>query len=269
MVIRTSSARTSIPALSCDAPQTSPGSKQTSLVTLRRSVTMDDTRYFLLRQTTWYQTTLMAVSISFARISTPALSCDVPLMLWESRAMVPASTPAPSAEMEGMKHSTSAANNLVPNDTNGCDDIFRKDLDTGAIVRCSTDATGLQGVSDSGSPVISYDGRYLGFCSRANNLVPSDENGSIYDVFRKDIETGAVVKCSTRADGSDDNNHSRTPSLSSDGRYITFVTTGELVKYPCLYEPYAYRKDVASGEIALCPATNEGILSKATITMRE
>ena len=154
---------------------------------------------------------------------------------------------------------TSAANNLVPNDTNGCDDIFRKDLDTGAIVRCSTDATGLQGVSDSGSPVISYDGRYLGFCSRANNLVPSDENGSIYDVFRKDIETGAVVKCSTRADGSDDNNHSRTPSMSSDGRYITFVTTGELVKYPCLYEPYAYRKDVASGEIALCPATNEGI----------
>ena len=76
----------------------------------------------------------------------------------------------------------SAAADLVPDDTNGTTDVFVKDLASGAIVRVSVGAGGVQanGPSEAGS--VSADGGTVSFESLASNLVPGDTNGA-FDVF--------------------------------------------------------------------------------------
>ncbi|MFO1049929.1 MAG: hypothetical protein U1E52_18765 [Geminicoccaceae bacterium] len=79
---------------------------------------------------------------------------------------------------------TSEASNLVPNDTNGEWDIFRRDRRTGITERVSVGTSGVQGNGRSDGPGISEDGRVVAFESLASNLVPSDTNDS-EDVFAR------------------------------------------------------------------------------------
>ncbi len=116
---------------------------------------------------------------------------------------------------------TSKASNLVPGDTNGKHDIFVKDTMTGAILRASTDAAGLQGKGYSIDPVISADGRYVAFVSDSKKLVPLDDNRS-FDIFVKDTTTGAIIRASVDIAGLESNHDSFTPSISADGRYVAF-----------------------------------------------
>jgi Tol biopolymer transport system component len=77
----------------------------------------------------------------------------------------------------------SAATNLVPGDTNGAEDVFIHDTQTGTTTRVSVDSEGAQGDGDSCELSISADGRYVAFESLASNLVAFDYNVS-WDVFR-------------------------------------------------------------------------------------
>ncbi len=67
-------------------------------------------------------------------------------------------------------------------DTNGCDDVFIRDLTTGSIERASVAGDGTQGNRDSSfnecPPAISADGQFIAFDSYASNLVPGDGNNS-------------------------------------------------------------------------------------------
>lgn len=56
--------------------------------------------------------------------------------------------------------------------------VYRKDLDTGAIVVVSADAAGTPRGGDLGA--ISADGRFVAFGSSAANLVPGVSGGQIY-----------------------------------------------------------------------------------------
>lgn len=76
----------------------------------------------------------------------------------------------------------SSASNLVPDDDNGNQDVFVHDLHTGETMLLSSASDGTLGNGDSGTPSISADGLYISFYSDANNLVPSDLNGSS-DIF--------------------------------------------------------------------------------------
>src|SRR4051794_40131562 len=99
----------------------------------------------------------------------------------------------------------SRADNLVPGDTNGADDIFVRDRRTGRTERVSVSAAGRQGDGGSFSPSISADGRFVAFASRANNLVPGDTNG-VTDVFVRDWLRGTTerVSIATGAQGDGD-----------------------------------------------------------------
>src|SRR6266566_4232765 len=79
----------------------------------------------------------------------------------------------------------SYASNLVPGDTNGANDIFIKDLITGAVTRVSTAADGTEANGGSGIGDFSPDGSSLMFASDASNLVPNDTNGARPDIFIK------------------------------------------------------------------------------------
>ena len=79
---------------------------------------------------------------------------------------------------------TSAASDLVADDTNGVADVFVKDLDTGAIALVSKTAAGVQGSLSSGNAQISAGGDWIVFESSAGNLASTDGNGTFPDVFR-------------------------------------------------------------------------------------
>ena len=66
----------------------------------------------------------------------------------------------------------SAATNLVDGDTNGKQDVFRKELATGEIVRLSVTSAGEQGNQDSADPSVSGDGSRTAFRTSATNILP-------------------------------------------------------------------------------------------------
>ena len=115
----------------------------------------------------------------------------------------------------------SQSTNLVAGDTNGVGDIFFRDTRTGSTTRVSVDSAGLQGDSTSYFPSISNDGRYVTFQSNATNLVAGDTNGT-YDVFLHDTQTGTTTRLSVDSSNLQGNSPSYVPSISGNGRYVTF-----------------------------------------------
>ena len=81
---------------------------------------------------------------------------------------------------------SSKADNLVPNDTNGQNDVFVHDRQTGETTRVSVSSYGFQANGNSFGGGISADGRLVVFGSEAFNLVPDDTNGE-GDAFVHDL----------------------------------------------------------------------------------
>lgn len=124
---------------------------------------------------------------------------------------------------------TSNASNLVPGDTNNRFDIFVYDRLTATIERVSVSDEGSEGNNNSLNPSMSGDGRYVAFYSNASNLVPGDTNNQ-FDVFVYDRSTATIERVSVSDAGTEGNGGSFNPSISGDGRYVTFHSgAGNLV----------------------------------------
>jgi Tol biopolymer transport system component len=117
----------------------------------------------------------------------------------------------------------SAAANLVPGDTNGFDDILVHDRVTGETTRVSVATDGSQGNNWSINPSISADGRFVAFASTATNLVIGDTNNG-YDIFVHDRVTGETIRVSVASDGTQGDSYSWSPSISDDGRFVSFAS---------------------------------------------
>ena len=117
----------------------------------------------------------------------------------------------------------SRAYNLVTGDTNSAWDIFVHDRQTQQTSRISVASDCTQGNGESVAPSISADGRYVAFSSYADNLVPGDTNG-IFDAFVYDRLTGTTTRVSVASDGRQGNGDSASPSISANGRYVTFAS---------------------------------------------
>lgn len=118
---------------------------------------------------------------------------------------------------------SSEATNLVPHDTNDAPDIFLHDVRRGTTTRISVSATGKQGDNYAFGPMISHDGRYIGFSSRAANLVPGDRNGT-WDVFLRDRRTDTLRQVSVSRSGARGNGASEARAMTPDARYIIFFS---------------------------------------------
>jgi Tol biopolymer transport system component len=127
----------------------------------------------------------------------------------------------------------SAASNLVPGDTNGMEDIFVHDRQTGITERVSVDSAGNQANGWSEGVAMSDDGRYVAFVSAASNLVPGDTNvceawgtPSCPDIFVHDRQTGVTERVSVDSVGIQANGSSGfigfPVGISADGRYVVF-----------------------------------------------
>lgn len=117
----------------------------------------------------------------------------------------------------------SDASNLAPNDTNEGHDIFVHDQLLGVTNRVNVSSKGEQATlgSDSRQPSFSPDGRYIAFESDADNLVANDTNG-VKDIFLHDLYTRTTIRLSETEAGGQGNGGSFSPSLSADGRFVTF-----------------------------------------------
>jgi hypothetical protein len=144
----------------------------------------------------------------------------------------------------------SAASNLIINDTNGNPDVFIRDtcyaqtacVPSTQLVSISglagSNKLGTQGNSDSLEPSMNSSGTYVAFSSHATNLDPNYPNltGTTRQIFLHSacIGTTSATGCtsaftelvSVADDGVNPANADATqPSISSDGRYVAFVST--------------------------------------------
>ncbi|MCC6932497.1 MAG: PD40 domain-containing protein [Deltaproteobacteria bacterium] len=152
----------------------------------------------------------------------------------------------------------SYASDLILSDTNAEPDIFLKNLSNNSVVRLSTSSMGVQANGGSLYPTISEDGRYTAFVSAATNLVASDLNGYL-DIFRKDKETGVLVRISVSAVGTEANGSSGVPSISADGRYVVFSSSASnLVSGDTNNKTDIFVKDVQSSAITRVSTNGSG-----------
>jgi Tol biopolymer transport system component len=119
---------------------------------------------------------------------------------------------------------TSFASNLVPGDTNENYDTFVRDLSTNTTTRVSVNSAGNQASGSPGIPSIWADGRFVVFTSAASNLVPGDTNNTS-DIFVRDLLTNTTTRVSVDSAGNEGNKFSSNPSISADGRFVTFAST--------------------------------------------
>ncbi|MDQ3093694.1 MAG: hypothetical protein M3Q70_00770 [bacterium] len=157
---------------------------------------------------------------------------------------------------------SSAASNLVANDTNNWADVFVRDMQTGVTSLITTDSNGVQGNNSEMFPVatISDDGRYVAFASDADNLVSGDTNG-FYDVFVKDRQTGATTRVSTSAAGVQANGAlgTWTPVISADGRYVVFNSQAtNLLPVATNGNRHTFLKDTQTGTVTLVSTDSSG-----------
>ena len=119
---------------------------------------------------------------------------------------------------------TSEADNLVANDTNGVRDVFVRDLANNSLALVSVATNGSVGNGPSSEPGMTPDGRFVVFCSLANNLTAGDAN-KVQDVFVRDFQNGMTTLVSVNSNGlAAGNGSSYSPSISQDGRFVLFLS---------------------------------------------
>lgn len=144
----------------------------------------------------------------------------------------PSSQPAISSDGRFVAF-TSSASNLVPNDTNGIEDVFVADRRAGTLERVSVSSDGTEGTSfvpaasGSSDPAISADGRWVAFTSDASGLADNEPINAT-DVYLHDRLTHttiAVTRPAPNAQGG------MTPSLSADGATLAYECNQQICVY--------------------------------------
>ncbi|MEL6505487.1 MAG: calcium-binding protein [Pseudomonadota bacterium] len=116
----------------------------------------------------------------------------------------------------------SAATNLVTDDTNNANDVFLFDRVTGTTTLVSKGPDGAVGTGPSDNASISANGKFIAYESSSTNLVGSDTNNAINDVFVYDVENDTTTVVSKSTAGTQGNFNSFKPSISANGQYVAF-----------------------------------------------
>jgi Tol biopolymer transport system component len=141
----------------------------------------------------------------------------------------------------------SSASNLVAGDTNGCRDVFVRDRVSGTTVRASVATSGIEGNADSFGPVISADGRFLAFTSRATNFAAG--GGSVWgNVYVRD-RLSATTEFVGVGYAGNTGGGSYSSAISADGRFVAFDSPGPLVMGDTNSSEDVYVRDRASGAL--------------------
>jgi hypothetical protein len=117
---------------------------------------------------------------------------------------------------------TSLADNLVPGDNNQAQDVFIRDLQAGTTTLVSVSPDGITfGNSNSFSPQISTDGRFVLFHSKASNLAVGSFGTGVENLFVRDLQAGTNCALTSANSGTAVVSAAMTP----DGSLIAFIGT--------------------------------------------
>jgi Tol biopolymer transport system component len=158
---------------------------------------------------------------------------------------------------------TSNADNLVPGPHANQADAYVHDLATGVTTRASVSSAGVTGNASSTDPRISGDGRIVAFVGAGTNLILNDTNG-VEDIFVRDMVAGTTTRASVSTGGTPSNGHCYFPSVSANGRYVTFVTgASNLAPGDMNGHDDVFVHDLQSGATVLGSAGNGGASANA------
>jgi Tol biopolymer transport system component len=135
--------------------------------------------------------------------------------------------------------------------------VYRHDRVTGTTELVSVNKLGGASALPSRDPSVSADGRYVVFDSFASDLADGDTNGTVLDIYVRDMQLAATKLVSASALGvvgdksSILSGLSGAHAISDDGRYVVFISLATNL----LAEPFTgtqqqiYVKDVSTGAI--------------------
>jgi Tol biopolymer transport system component len=115
------------------------------------------------------------------------------------------------------------ASNVVPGDTNGSQDIFVCEVETGKTVRVEPGNNGAQAnadcpVAQGERPAISYNGNWIAFTSKASNLAVPADNIILYSLLTKETKPVTAINGGSVA----------RPAISGNGGYVIFGAGSQL-----------------------------------------
>ena len=163
----------------------------------------------------------------------------------------------------------SFAENLVGDDRNLRADVFVRDDDTGTTEIDNVSSSGSQADGVTFRGMLSGDGRFVGFRSRAGNLVPDDTNDAL-DAFVHDRLLGRTRRVSVATDGAQadargfdgdgrGNLFMSRPFLSANGRYAAFTSRApNLVPGDRNGEPDVFVHDLKTGRTICVSVAADG-----------
>lgn len=159
---------------------------------------------------------------------------------------------------------------LVPEDRDAFEDIYRIDRQTGTVDWVSAAPNGQAQDLPTLDPSISGDGRYVAFGSSLN-LVPGQRGprSDAQQVFRYDATTSAIELVSVATDGLASEGPARRPRMSADGQVVIFDSTYSDfgVADDTNARSDVYRRDISSGTTTMISRTGSGgIFSCAAAT---
>jgi Tol biopolymer transport system component len=203
-----------------------------------------------------------------------AAGCDAGPSPWHSEAA--ARGPYRPQDQAGQLHTSadgdvllfaSESPTLASGDTNGADDAFVRDMQTGVVTLVSVNAAGTGTGDAPAHPLgISADGTRVLFESAATDLVAEDANGSP-DLFVRDLTTGTTTAVSVTPSGATGNGASVNGALSADGTAVAVLTYAtDLVPGVDTTTSGAdvYVRDLAGGTTALASVTPAGTATGGT-----
>ena len=114
-----------------------------------------------------------------------------------------------------------SSDSLLPADTNGTDDVYLRNLQTGVLTLISVNTAGVVGNNESFDPVISADGTLVAFESTATNLDPRATDGNT-DVYVRNLLTNTTTLVSVSNAGAGGNNVSRFPAFGDNDNMVVF-----------------------------------------------
>jgi len=155
---------------------------------------------------------------------------------------------------DGVSQTAPAAFTVAVNDTAG---RVLTGYDAGEAELISLNADGEQANGMTSAFKVSADGRYFVFSSTATNLV-ADGAPAGEHLYRKDIQTGEVVRIDALSDGTVANQFSYVMDMSDDGNLVLFGSNSSNLGWPDLVNGQVYLKNLVTGDVSLVSTLPSG-----------
>lgn len=144
--------------------------------------------------------------------------------------------------------------NFTPEDTDDpavrrIEDIYFRDLATGAMELITVGWNGGKGNAGSICPSVSDDGNFVAFQSDASNLVPNDTNSKT-DIFVRDRRARTTRRVSVFTGGREGLDSAADAKISGNGKFVAITTRAALVDDDKngLVDVYAHNLDTGETE---------------------